>query len=225
MKVPRYITFDCYGTLVDFQLNAVSLAILGDRITNTDAAGFVDAFERIRFREVLGPFRPYHVVLRESLQAAMDEFGLEYLQRDGDALVAAVPGFGPFPEVPGVLRQLAQHTNLVIVTNSDNNLIPGNIARIGAPIHRVITSEDVGAYKPSTDVFEYVLRELDCDASDILHVAQGFDYDIVPAHAVGWDRVWINRRGLPGDPSYGPYHELPDLTGLPGLIGLPASEA
>ena len=56
---------------------------------------------------------------------------------------------------------------------------------------------------------------------DILHVAQGFEYDIVPAHAVGWDRVWINRYGRAGDQAYGPYVELPDLSQLPTLIGGP----
>jgi 2-haloacid dehalogenase len=51
-------------------------------------------------------------------------------------------------------------------------------------------------------------------------VAQGFNYDIVPAHDLGWERVWINRYGKTGDPAYGPYRELPDLSGLPALIGL-----
>jgi 2-haloacid dehalogenase len=64
------------------------------------------------------------------------------------------------------------------------------------------------------------LRELGCDAAEILHVAQGFRYDIVPAHELGWARVWINRYGRAGDPHYGPYHELPDLSGLPALIGI-----
>jgi 2-haloacid dehalogenase len=79
------------------------------------------------------------------------------------------------------------------------------------------------AYKPSPIIFDYALRALGCEVDEILHVAQGFEYDIVPAHALGWRRVWINRYGKSGDPAYGPYHELPDLSGLPALLGMTAS--
>ena len=97
-----------------------------------------------------------------------------------------------------------------------------NVANIGVPIDRVITAEQAGAYKPSPVIFDYALRALGCAPDEILHVAQGFEYDIVPAHALGWSRVWINRYGKSGDPAYGPYHELPDLSGLPALLGIDA---
>jgi 2-haloacid dehalogenase len=93
-----------------------------------------------------------------------------------------------------------------------------NVAKIGVPIDRVITAEQAGAYKPSPVIFAYALRALGCESGDMLHVAQGFEYDIVPAHALGWRRVWINRYGKRGDPAHGPYHELPDLSGLPALL-------
>ena len=81
-------------------------------------------------------------------------------------------------------------------------------------------SDEVGAYKPSPVIFELALRTLGCAPGDVLHVAQGFEYDIVPTHGLGWARVWINRYGKVGDPAYGPYHELPDLSGVPDLLGL-----
>ena len=217
--LPSFIPFDCYGTLVDFDLSSVTLDTLGDRAAGIDVESFLSDFERVRFEEVLGDYKPYRTVLKESLRKVMESHGLEYRDEDGDAIVAAVPTFGPFPEVPGVLERLRQHSDLVIITNSDNDLIPGNVEKIGVPFHRVFTSEQAGAYKPSLVYFDYVRRELGCNVEDILHVAQGFSYDIVPAHAAGWKRVWINRRGQPGDPAYGPYQELPDLSGLPDVIG------
>lgn len=220
MTIPRFITFDCYGTLIDFDLGSAAVETLGDRMVRVEKDAFLSAFEQMRFDEVLGEYKPYRDVLKASLRKTMAAFGLEYRESDGESIVSAVPGFGPFPEVPAVLECLVEHTHLVVITNSDNDLIPSNIEKIGVPFHRVITSEDVGAYKPSVAVFDYVLRELGCRADEILHVAQGFNYDIVPAHAVGWERVWINRRGQPGDPSFGPYRELTDLTGLPDVIGL-----
>jgi 2-haloacid dehalogenase len=98
-----------------------------------------------------------------------------------------------------------------------------NVANIGVPIDRVVTAEQAHAYKPSPVIFDYALRTLGCEPDDILHVAQGFEYDIIPAHALGWRRVWINRYGKSGDPAYGPYHELPDLCGLPALLGMELS--
>jgi 2-haloacid dehalogenase len=220
MEFPTFITFDCYGTLVDFDLNTVTIGTLAERASRIEIDAFLQDFETIRFQAVLGDYLPYGDVLRHSLAAAMKEHGLTYRDDDGDAIIQAVPTFGPFPDVPAVLERLRQCCQLVIVSNSDDDLIAGNVRNIGVPFDRVITAEQAGAYKPSPVVFEYTLRELGCDISDIVHVAQGFEYDIMPAHDLGWKRVWINRNGRQGDPAYGPYDELPDLAGLPALLGM-----
>lgn len=219
LKQPKWITFDCYGTLVDFNLTPATLEALGERLEGIDQDAFFTRFAEVRYEEVLGEYRPYKDVLRESLRQVMQEFGLTYRSSDGDAMVAAVPTFGPFPEVPDALRRLKTRAHLAIITNSDDDLIPHNVTRIGVTFDRVFTSQQAHAYKPSTVVFNYVLEQLGCDSGDILHVAQGFEYDIVPAHALGWNRVWINRHHLAGDQAYGPYVELPDLSQLPSLIG------
>lgn len=109
---------------------------------------------------------------------------------------------------------------LAIITNSDDDLMVSNVANIGVPIDVVITAQQARAYKPAPAIFAFALDKLGCAPDELLHVAQGFEYDIVPAHALGWERVWINRYGKTGDPSYGPYHELPDLSGLSDLLGL-----
>ena len=70
---------------------------------------------------------------------------------------------------------------------------------IGVPFDRVVTAEQARAYKPSPVIFAYALRTLGCAAEDLLHVAQGFAYDLVPAHRLGWVRVWVNRYGKAGD--------------------------
>ena len=220
MELPTYVTFDCYGTLVDFDIDAVTVRVLGPRAEGVDVDAFLREFEEIRYQEILAAYRPYREVLHRSLAQAMQRFGLPYRDDDGAAIVAAVPEFGPFPEVPPSLERIRRHCKIAIISNTDDDLIAGNLRNIGAPFDRVITAEQARAYKPSPAIFRHALRELGCDAGDILHVAQGFRYDIVPAHDLGWARVWINRYGRPGDPDYGPYHELPDLSGLPSLIGI-----
>jgi 2-haloacid dehalogenase len=218
--LPTWITFDCYDTLVEFPIDDVTREILGPRANRIPLDDFLAMFEDLRFRAILEPYRPYRDVLRQSLARAMAEFGLPYREADGDALVAAVPTFGPFPDVPPVLDDLRRHCKLAIISNTDDDIVAENVRRIGVPLDRVITAAQARAYKPSPVVFAHALRALDCAPGDLLHVAQGFEYDIVPAHGLGWNRVWINRYGKTGDPAYGPYFELPDLAGLPALLGI-----
>jgi len=220
MDLPTFVTFDCYGTLVDFDIDAVTVRALGPRLEGIDVDAFLRDFEEIRYQEVRGAYRPYREVLRGSLAQAMQRSGLTYRDEDGGAIVAAVPTFGPFPEVPPALERLRRRCKLAIISNTEDELIAGNLRNIGVHFDRVITAEQARAYKPSPAIFHHALRELGCGAGDVLHVAQGFRYDIVPAHALGWARVWINRYGKPGDPAYGPYRELPDLSGLPALLGV-----
>ncbi|MEW6406065.1 MAG: haloacid dehalogenase type II [Chloroflexota bacterium] len=221
MKLPKYITFDCYGTLIDFQLTKVTVEILGERANTVNLHDFLIVFRDIRYYECLGPFQRYSDLLRTSFKKAMDQCGLRYSNKDGDRLVAAVPTWGPFPDTKPALDHLSQYCKLVIISNAEDDMIAHNVCNIDVPFYDVITAEQARAYKPTTPIFYYALRRLGCDKSDILHVAQGFNYDIMPAHGLGWERVWINRNSRPGNPDdYGPYTELPDLNGLPALLGI-----
>lgn len=221
MNLPKYITFDCYGTLIDFQLTKTTIEILGERANMVNLHDFLIVFRDIRYYECLGPFQRYSDLLRTSFKKAMDQCGLRYTNRDGDALVAAVPTWGPFPDTKPVLDQLAKHCKLVIISNAEDDMIAQNVRNMDVDFYDVITAEQARAYKPTTPIFYYTLRRLGCDKSDILHVAQGFNYDMMPAHGLGWKKVWINRNNRPGNQEdYGPYDEFLDLTGLPALLGI-----
>lgn len=221
VTLPVWITFDCYDTLVEFPIDDVTRAILGARAEGIDLGALLAEFETLRYETTTnGPFRPYREVLRETLREVFQRYGAEYREDDGDALLGAVRSWGPYLDVPPALARLRQRCNLAIITNSDDDIIAENVRRIGVPIDLVMTAEQAGAYKPSLETFTYALQRLGCAPEEILHVAQGFEYDIVPAHTLGWRRVWINRYGKTGDPAYGPYAELPDLSGLPSLLGV-----
>jgi 2-haloacid dehalogenase len=217
---PRWLTFDAYGTLIDFDLSSAIIKTLGDRAEAIDMDEFLDVCARDRYAEVLGEYRPYREILRASLKRSMERYGLEYRDEDGATLIEAVPTFGPFPDVPPVLERLRQHFTLVIISNTENDLIASNVEKLGVPIDHVITAEQARGYKPSLEVFRYTFDEIGADPAEVVHIAQGFDYDIVPAYHLGLRKIWINRHGIPGDPSFGPYDELPDLTGVPSLLGV-----
>lgn len=225
MKLPKYITFDCYGTLCDFQLTKTTIDILGERANETDLHRFLIVFRDIRYYKCFAPFMLYTDLLHTSFKEAMDQCGLRYKNSDGDRLVAAVPTWGGFPDTKPVLDYIGQFCKLVIISNAEDDMIAQNVKNLGVNFYDVITAEQARAYKPTPPIFYYALRRLGCDKSDILHVAQGFNYDIMPAHGLGWERVWINRNHRPGNQEdYGPYQELHDLTGLPALLGLKEPE-
>ncbi len=227
LNLPKVISFDCYDTLVEFLSDDVTRELLCGRAEGIDVDRLLADFEALRFETTThGRYQPYRDVLRETLAEIFARYAIPYRDEDGDALVAAARTWGPFPDVPPALERLrAAGVCLAIITNSDDDIMAENARRIGVPFDFVITAEQAGAYKPSLQTFVYALKTIGCQPDELLHVAQGFEYDIVPAHALGWRRVWINRYGKTGNPAYGPYDELPDLSGLPALIGIGPEQA
>lgn len=185
-----------------------------------DEAEFLRDFQVMRFQAVLEAYRPYKEVLRASLEHAMRLHGLPYRSDDGEALVAAVPTFGPFPDVPAALGRLKETYQIAIISNTDDDLIAGNVERIGVHFDYVITAEQARAYKPTRAAFEYALRVTGRTPDQVTHVAQGFEYDIIPTHGLGMRRIWVNRSGRRGSAAYMPYEEITDLSPLPALLGL-----
>jgi 2-haloacid dehalogenase len=218
----QIVTFDAYATLINFELAPTTLKVLADRLDldGLDVDEFLDDFRVMRFQAVLEAYRPYHEVLHSSLRNAMRLHGLEYRESDGDALVEAVPTFGPWPEVPDALRALKKKYEIAIISNTDDNLIARNVENIGVEFDYVITAQQAKAYKPDRQTFEYAFQTMDVDPSQVIHVAQGWEYDHIPTRDLGLQRrVWINRYGRRGSSDYQPYDELPDLSGLPALLG------
>ena len=218
----KIVTFDCYRTLIDFDLEGAVRAIAGDRIREigVDEAAFLQDLRAMRFQAALQEYRPYREILRTTLRHGMLLHGIPYRDEDGDALVQAVPRFEPFPEVPGVLRALKWRYPVAIITNSDDDLIAHSVRNIGVDFDHVVTAEQARAYKPRAEAFEHAFRVLDSAPENVIHVAQGWEYDIVPTHRYsGMRRIWVNRYGRRGSDAYRPYEEIPDLSVLPALLG------
>ena len=218
----QVVTFDAYGTLIDFRISDAARQILADRLLmdGVDAEEFLDDFRVMRFQAVLEPYRSYRDVLRSSLQSAMRLHGVPQSPSDGDALVSAVPAFGPFPEVPNALRAVKSlGYEIAIISNTDDDLIQDNVARIGVGFDHVITAQQARAYKPSRQTFEYAYAAMDILPARVTHVAQGWEYDLVPTRDLGLRRrIWINRYRRPGSSLYQPYDELPDLSAVCSVL-------
>jgi len=217
---PRYITFDCYGTLTHFQMSALTRELLADRIPEAGMEVFLDDFEAYRMDEVLGPYKHYPQVIKDALRRACDLHRVPYRDSDGETIVADVPNWGPHPDVPEPLACLSERYPLVILSNAADSQIHGNVDKLGAPFHAVYTAEQAQAYKPRFRAFEYMLRQLEAQPGEILHVSSSLRYDLIPAHDLRIsNKVYVNRGYEPSVPYYG-YHEIADLSGLPRLLGL-----
>ena len=217
---PKYVTFDCYGTLIDFPINKVTIETLGDRLDPEKKSAFLADFSAIRVDEVLGPWKPYPNVMRDSLARAMSRYDLPYRPSDGDAIVDAIPTWVPHPEVPAALARVADAYPLVILSNADPGQIKHNVESMGVEFYKVLTSTAAHAYKPRHAAFEYMLDTLGCTPGELLHVSSSMRYDMQPAKEMRIEeKLWVNRSGKAPYPGI-THHEANDLNGLPELLGL-----
>jgi 2-haloacid dehalogenase len=217
---PKYITFDCYGTLIDFRMADMARELFADRVQPGQMEAFARDFAAYRLDEVLGAWKPYAEVIRNSVQRSCRRWKIEYRDADSQRIYAAVPTWGPHPDVPEPLARVAQHIPLVILSNASNDQIHHNVAKLGAPFHAVYTAQQAQAYKPRLQAFEYMLDQLGCAPEEILHVSSSPRYDLMSANDIGIrNKVFVARGHEPGNPAYG-YHEIRDIGGLPALVGL-----
>ena len=217
---PKYITFDCYGTLTRFRMAEMAREFFHDRIPAQSMEQFVKDFAAYRLDEVLGAWKPYSEVIHNAVQRTCRRWKIEFRARGGRRIYEAVPTWGPHPDVPEPLARIAPHIPLVILSNASNDQIHHNVAKLGAPFHAVFTAQQAQAYKPRLQAFEYMLDQLGCSPADILHVSSSLRYDLMSAEDLGVrNKVFVARGHEPSTPYYN-YQEIKDLGGLPAIVGL-----
>lgn len=220
MLRPKYITFDCYGTLIYFEMAPVARRLYADRIAEADMQQFTDDFSAYRLDEVLGAWKPYRDVVEGALRRTCKRWNIKYRDSDTAEVYAAVPTWGPHPDVVEPLKRVAAEYPLVILSNSMIDLIPAIVEKLQAPFHAVYTAEEAQAYKPRMQAFEYMFDQLGCGPEDVLHVSSSFRYDQMTAFDLGIkDKAFVNRGHEPLNPYY-QVHDIPSIAGLPGLVGL-----
>ncbi|MGE3283680.1 MAG: haloacid dehalogenase type II [Alphaproteobacteria bacterium] len=216
----RYVSFDCYGTLIDFQVGNVARDRLAARVPAGRMTAFLEDCTAYRFDEVLGAWKPYPEVLHRSLERTCRRWGIAFDPADAQAITEAVPTWGPHPDVPAALAKVAEVLPLVILSNAADSQIRSNVDKLGAPFYAVLTAEQAQAYKPRFQAFEYMFDTLGCGPEHFMHVSSSLRYDLMSAHDLRIGRrVFVERGHGPGNPAYG-YQAIADLGGLPSLLGL-----
>jgi 2-haloacid dehalogenase len=212
----RWVTFDCFGTLIDWRHGLASSA---DLLWPGHGAAVLDAYHR--HEHAVQSERPglrYREVLAETLRRAATDLGLELQDDDAAVLGDTIPYWPTFPDTRAALAQLrAAGWRLALLTNCDRDIIGRTQRRLVVPVDVTITAEDAGAYKPAHNHFDRFRDAFGPTSDRWIHVAQSYFHDIVPAHELGIPRVWINRTGDASDPALADA-VLPDLTGLAATL-------
>lgn len=215
-------TFDCYGTLIDWEggLGAFLYdhALRAREPDPPPGRVLRERWETIQFEVIQGEYRRYADVLAESLRQLAAERGWPYDEDDGKALARSMRSWQPFPDTaPALLAAHEAGIRLVIVSNTDRDIIEHSLRQIEAPIDDVVTAEDVASYKPAGAHFERALELIGEPPEHVLHVAFGFKYDIGPAQRYGMRSAWVNRHAEPRPGDAVPDLEWRDLWGLADL--------
>ncbi|GGS93926.1 HAD family hydrolase [Nonomuraea spiralis] len=207
----RWITFDCFGTLIDWRHGiGTSLELIAPAKGDDLLAAYLRHENDV---EAAAPRTRYREVMAEALRRACADLDVTLNDDDASVLATTLPYWPVFGEVGAELSALrTAGLRLALLTNCDRDLIAQTLRRLPVPFDAVVTAEDVGAYKPDEAHFERFRKAY--EPAEWVHVAQSHFHDMIPARRLGIRRVWINRHGeRPADA--GVVREvLPDLRGL-----------
>jgi 2-haloacid dehalogenase len=215
MGAPRWTTFDCYGTLIDWN---AGIAGELERVFGTEAAPrLLQRYHQVEPEVEAESYRSYREVLTLSLERVAQDERLQLPEGEAGALAKSLPEWPPFPEVPDALAELRRRGwKLAILSNSDRDLIAASQQRLGIPFDLAIVAEDVQSYKPSHGHWERFFEATTAERERHVHVAESLVHDIAPATELGLTTVWINRLDEQADPE--PTRELSDLSRLPDTL-------
>jgi 2-haloacid dehalogenase len=216
MPDERWATFDCYGTMVDWNagIGAELSRLLGASQADRLLARYHEIEPRVQRER---PAMSYREVMATVLAEVAAELEVSLPDEESDALGRSLPRWPVFEDVPAALAEArGRGWRLVALSNSDRDLIDASIDAIGVPFDGAIVASEVGSYKPAHGHWRAFRETFGVDERRHVHVAQSHFHDIVPANELGIPSIWINRLREKGDPP--PTRELPDLRGLADVL-------
>jgi 2-haloacid dehalogenase len=212
------VTFDCYGTLIDWESGILRvlrplLAEHGKPVPNQE---ILELYAELEPAIQSAKYQPYRFVLEEVVRGVGQRFGFSVSLDEARSLAASLPNWRPFPDTVAALRTLKSKYRLGIISNTDDSLFSASAELLQVPFDWVITAEQARAYKPERAIFELALQKIGLPPKRLLHAGQSVFHDVIPAKQMGMSTVLVTRRG-PGAVkrvSAQPDLEVPDLKTL-----------
>lgn len=203
---PVYITFDCYGTLIDWKSGVLSA--LRDHPTVAPDV-FFETWWRVDRRLTCDvPYRRYREVLALDFAEAFQSVGIAITEQKAEWLADGLGDWTPFPDAPAALAAFRRlGFKLGILSNIDNDLLERSVDQLGVDIEVRITAENIRSYKPETRHFEALLERTGLQPAQVLHIAASRFVDIAPASRLGFRTMYVQRTEPDGD-----YEVTPEFT-------------
>lgn len=223
----RLITFDCYGTLIDWENGMLAglrplLSRDGRKVPDLQ---ILELYGEIEAELVSGPYLPYRQVLAQAAQEMGRRLGIKVSAEDGSAFAESLTGWKPFSDTVRALQTLAKRFRLGIISNVDDDLFAETRKKL-APVEFdvVVTAQQMQSYKPAQRNFGEAIRRSGLKKEQVLHAGQSLYHDIAPANALGIRNVWVNRPSIrPGSGAARtgtatPTYQVSSLTELSALL-------
>ncbi|MGE5691413.1 MAG: HAD-IA family hydrolase [Pseudomonadota bacterium] len=209
----RWATFDCYGTLVDW--NAGIRAALARLLPGPDPDALLARYHELEPQVEAEDYRTYADVLATVATRIAAEHGVDLAPERAQELPRSLPGWPVFPDVRAALEDArARGWRLCILSNCDRGLLDASMREIGVRFDHSVVAEEVGSYKPAPGHWGRFYADTGASPSRHVHVAQSRFHDIAVATELGLPSVWINRLGEAAEDGARPTRELAGLTGL-----------
>ncbi len=209
------LTFDCYGTLINWEAGILSALrpILSAHGKTVDDATLLKLYGDFEQSSEQGVFQPYRRVLESVVRQFAAELHFDPSADEVCSLPDSLFSWTPWPDTVAALRQLKSRFRLAILSNVDDDLFALTRPKLEIAFDDVITAQQAQAYKPSLKIFELALSRIQTPAHRVLHVGQSIYHDVVPAQALGLATVWVNRPSArPGVGAVKAAEATPDLT-------------
>jgi 2-haloacid dehalogenase len=190
------LTFDCYGTLIDWEagLTEAFRAAMRGHGMEPDSEDVLTRYAGYEAAAEAGPYQRYRDVLAAGLRGVAGELGFEPTAEETAAFSGSVADWPAFPDSTTALARLKSRYRLGVITNCDDDLFAASNERLGVDFDWVVTAQQAGSYKPDERNFLFAFERVGVPRERILHVAQSLFHDHVPAQRLGMTTVWIDRR-------------------------------
>ncbi len=218
----RVLTFDCYGTLIDWESGILGalrpLIAAHGKLLSDDK--LLELYGELEAEAEAGEYQSYRKVLEGVARGVGRRLGFEASEQEARSLPESLQHWPPFPDTVAALRRLKTRYQPAIVSNTDDDLFAQTAKLLEVPFDWVITAQQACSYKPSHNNFKLALERIGLPPEQVLHCAQSIYHDVVPARALGLATVWVNRRaGKTGEGATKAAQGKPDLV-LPDLKAL-----
>jgi 2-haloacid dehalogenase len=209
----RVLTFDCYGTLIDWESGILGalrplLAAHGKSL-NDDK--LLELYGELEAEAEAGEYQTYRKVLEGVARGCGRRLGFETSEQEARSLPESLKNWQPFPDTVAALKKLKTSYKLAIVSNTDDDLFADTARLLEVPFDWVITAQQARSYKPSHNNFRLALERIALPTEQVLHCAQSIYHDVIPARTLGLATVWVNRRGAKGGGATKAAQGKPDL--------------